>query len=287
MRGPTTVVRHTGGKTSVGDVCLPPDPQTDGPGWRGLQRVHAASIGGRDFDVLIDDVDPFRFPESERLVLVEHQPTSGWARVLTEGWEVLRAYHSRVAAEIAAAVTVITPVSGTSGRSASASSPAVFGSVAMSRPLDAVSCAETLTHEVHHIKLGALLDFLPLTRPDDGRQYYAPWRDDPRPLGGLLQGAYAYLGVSGFWRRQRAQAGYSQRGDALYARWRAAAKLVVDIMLASDGLTGAGWEFVAGMKVTLDAWQQEHVNPDALARAERAARQHRSRWEAANGPVCT
>ena len=155
----------------------------------------------------------------------------------------------------------------------------------MSRPADAVSCAETLAHETQHIKLGALLDFLPLTRSDDGRRYYAPWREDPRPLGGLLQGAYAYLGVSGFWRDQRRQAGYSEQGDALYARWRAAASIVVDIMLASEGLTRAGREFVTGMKGTLDAWQHERVNLDALASAERAARQHRSRWEAVNGPL--
>jgi hypothetical protein len=39
--------------------------------------------------------------------------------------------------------------------------------------------------------------------PDDGHRYYVPWRDDPRPISGLLQGAYAYLGVTGFWRTRR------------------------------------------------------------------------------------
>jgi hypothetical protein len=36
---------------------------------------------------------------------------------------------------------------------------------------------------------------------------YAPWRSGPRPLNGLLQGAYAFLGVSGFWRQQRRSPG--------------------------------------------------------------------------------
>jgi hypothetical protein len=40
-------------------------------------------------------------------------------------------------------------------------------------------------------------------RPDDGQRYYAPWRADPRLASGLLQGTYAFLGVSGFWRCQR------------------------------------------------------------------------------------
>jgi uncharacterized protein len=73
----------------------------------------------------------------------------------------------------------------------------------MSAPPDPIIGTVTLTHEIQHVKLGALLDLVTLTLPDDGRRYYAPWRDDPRPLGGLLHGVYAYLGVTEFWRRQR------------------------------------------------------------------------------------
>jgi len=32
----------------------------------------------------------------------------------------------------------------------------------------------TLTHEVQHVKLCAVLDIVRLTLPDDGRRYYAP-----------------------------------------------------------------------------------------------------------------
>lgn len=282
--GPTVVARCAEGQAAVGDVRLPDDWHVDAPGWTGLRRVRAGSIEGRAFDVLIDDIDPFRFPSREQLP--RHQPATPWAVILSEGWAVLQT-HPRVAAEVAAAVSVITPMTGTRLRPVSASSPVVFGTVAMSRPADAVSCAETLTHELQHIKLGALLDFLPLTQPDDGRLYYAPWRTDPRPLGGLLQGAYAYLGVSGFWRRQRLQAGYEEHGDAQFARWRAAANLVVETMLASGGLSSAGEEFVSGMQRTLQAWLREHVSADALASAEQAARQHRACWEMAHGPVQT
>jgi HEXXH motif-containing protein len=281
--GPTAVARCADRQVTVGDVRLPADPHIDAPGWSGLHRVHVGFIDGQAFDVLIDDIDPFRFPSTEQLP--GHQPATSWAEVLSGGWAVLRTHHPQVAAEVAAAVSVITPISGTVLRPRSASSPVVFGTVAMSRPADAVSCAETLAHEVHHIKLGALLDFLPLTEPDDGRRYYAPWRPDPRPLGGLIQGAYAYLGVSGFWRQQRFQAGCREYGDAQFARWRSAANLVVDTMLTSGGLNKDGEEFVSGMKGTLQAWLREHVGAAALASAEQASREHRARWEAAHGPV--
>ena len=52
----------------------------------------------------------------------------------------------------------------------------------------------TLVHEFQHSKLSAMLDLVPLTDPDDHGRYFAPWRVDPRPLAGLLQGVYAFVG---------------------------------------------------------------------------------------------
>ena len=101
--------------------------------------------------------------------------------MLTGAWAVLLARHSRVAAEVAAAIRVITPLAMPSGRSQSSSSPEVFGTVAMSLPADPVCGAEALAHEIQHVKLGALLDQVQLTLDDDGSRYYAPWRPDPRP----------------------------------------------------------------------------------------------------------
>ena len=76
---------------------------------------------------------------------------------------------------------------------ASSTSPEVFGAVALAVPPDRVTGAVTLAHEIQHVKLGAPLDVVTLTLPDDGTRYHAPWRDDPRPLGTLLQGAYGRL----------------------------------------------------------------------------------------------
>ncbi|WP_433731951.1 aKG-HExxH-type peptide beta-hydroxylase [Actinoplanes sp. CA-051413] len=30
--------------------------------------------------------------------------------------------------------------------------------------------------------------------------HHAPWRDNPRPLGGLMHGVYAFFGFAGLWR---------------------------------------------------------------------------------------
>jgi HEXXH motif-containing protein len=274
--GDTALIRSAEGAAFVGPVPVPADPHRDGPGWRGLRRVRAGTL-----DVLIDDLDPFRYPAVGNLSA--RKADDAWAERLTESWAVLQAHHPSVAAEVATAVQVITPLAASSGRAESSSSPEVFGTVAMSLPANPVSGAEAFAHEIQHVKLGALLDLVELIEPDDGSRYYAPWRPDPRPAGGLLQGAYAYLGVSGFWRRQRLLEGYQERGDAEYARWRAAAAAVVATLRSSDRLTGDGREFVTGMARTLSPWQREPVSAAARASAERAAREHLARWHSTHG----
>jgi HEXXH motif-containing protein len=274
--GNTALVRSANNVAFVGPVEVPADPHQDGPGWRGLRRVRGGAL-----DVLIDDLDPFRYPVAGNLSA--RQGDDAWAERLTESWAVLQAHHPTVAAEVAAAVHVITPLVASSGRAESSSSSEVFGTVAMSLPTDPVSGAEALAHEIQHVKLGALLDLVELIKTDDGSRYYAPWRPDPRPAGGLLQGAYAYLGVSGFWRRQRLLEGHQERGDAEYARWRAAAAAVVTTLRSSGRLTDDGYEFVSGMAGMLDEWQHEPVSATGRARAERAAREHLARWHSAHG----
>jgi HEXXH motif-containing protein len=147
--------------------------------------------------------------------------------------------------------------------------------------------AETLAHEAQHLKLNAILDITPLTMSDDGRRFYAPWRDDPRPASGLLQGAYAYLGVCEFWRgqRQAAHGDAELRAHVRFARWREAAALVTHTLLSRELLTPDGTRFCLGMARTLEAWVDEPVPAEALIRARDAAGRHRAAWEASNGPA--
>lgn len=225
------------------------------PGADGWQDLRQASSG--DLDVIIDDLDPFRMPADDgapagRLTAAE---LDGFRTVLRDAWTVL----PRSSAEqIAAVVRVVVPYQAPEGGLVSTSSPESFGTVAMSRQPDKYTCAETLVHETQHLKLCALLDLVPMTRrPDDGQRYYAPWRTDPRPASGLLQGAYAFLGVSGFWRGQRhtaPEAEIRSRAEADFVRWRDGAAQVARSLLDSGQLTEEGETFVATMAQVLAAW---------------------------------
>ena len=154
----------------------------------------------------------------------------------------------------------------------------------MSLPPDPVTCAELLVHEVRHLVLGAVLDLADLTRSDDGSRYYAPWRDDPRPVSGLLQGAYAFFGVAGFWRRQRFCRSHPGAVRSS-SRVVAAVARAVRTLQGSGRLTDTGMEFATEMgRNNLDGWQREAVPTPAAEQASHEARAHLERWESAHGP---
>jgi len=253
------------------------------PGWQELRRIRAGEL-----DVLVDDLDPFRMPASdgEPAGRLTDSQIAELEATLQAAWNVLG---PASAAEIAALVRVIVPYQAPEGGYVSTSSPETFGTVAMSRHPDRYACAEVLVHEAQHLKLCALLDLVRLTFPDDGQRYYAPWRDDPRPASALLQGAYAFFGVSGFWRQQRQTApdpAVRQRAEAEFARWSDGSALAAETLLGSGQLTPDGQDFTAEMARVLRTWRQEPVSAGARAVARRKADLHQARWRANNdGPA--
>jgi uncharacterized protein len=271
-------IRWAGGR-----VEIPSDTHRDAPGWLGLRSIQAG-----DLALVIDDLHPFRMPAVTGLApRLSAQEAGDWQRSAEAGWRVLAVGHPSIAAEVAAAISVIVPLSRPDHGQVSSSSPEAFGAVAMSEPADPDTCASAFTHEVQHLKLCAVVGIVSLTRPDDGRRYYAPWRADPRPVAGLLQGAYAYLGVTEFWRRQRqlATGAAQQRADGEFALWRVGTARVIDALLSSDRLTPAGTDFVQGMLGTASGWAAEPVSVQARAFGADTASSHLAQWGLDHGPV--
>ncbi|GAA3573079.1 HEXXH motif domain-containing protein [Nonomuraea rosea] len=282
--GPATVRSTPGGAEIIspgGDVTIPEDHSLDLPRWRGLRRL-AVTANGRALGLVLDDLDPYRMQAD----LADRLPAAdlpGWRTALERAWEILTTHHPATAAEIQVAHRVLTPLRSPAHGLVSGTASETFGAVGLSAPVDGLTLAATLAHEVQHAKLGALLDVVALVEPDEGRRFYAPWREDPRPASGLLQGAYAYLGVSAFWRRQRAhEPGIHPHSE--FARWRAGALGAVDTLMTSGLLTPAGKAFAGHMRRVLAGWRNEPVPPAALARAQEETQRHLTRWRQANGP---
>ena len=266
-------------------ITIPADTSHDAPGWCGLRPIRAVAAGTA-VRLVIDDLDPHRMPSARSLGgRLDGAEVSRWQAVLGRAWELLVSQPGTTADEIREAIRVLIPLAPPPHGQLSASSRQVFGSAALSPPPDGRTLAVTLAHEVQHAKLGALLDVVELTLPGHRTRYYAPWRDDPRPITGLLHGAYAYLGVSNFWRWQRhhEHGAAAIRAHAEFARWRDAATMASGVLLASGGLTKAGTDFVTGMRGTLRSWAGEDVPAAARRLAQGESTQHLARWRHRHG----
>ncbi|NUL11008.1 FxsB family cyclophane-forming radical SAM/SPASM peptide maturase [Streptomyces lunaelactis] len=258
------------------------DEGADGltPQWHPVRR---AELPG--WTVALEDTDPLRdshqWPVAKRLSAGEAKM---WAADLTEAWSLITRELPAYAPGVAVGLRAITPLHSPDGSDVSAASREAFGAVAAARPASSDLLALLIIHEFQHVKLGAVLDNHDLYDPADSRTYYAPWRNDPRPLAGLIQGTYAHIAVTDFWRvRRLTAAGQAARtAEAQFARWRRQTSEAVGVLAGSGVLTPLGERFVAGMASTVHGWSSEPVSAEALSEAGRAAERHRAGWHARN-----
>ena len=76
----------------------------------------------------------------------------------------------------------------------------VLGCICTSLSVNPAVLAETLVHEAAHTALHILTDETSCWEPTDiGQHFRSPWRNDLRPLSGMVHGIFAFLGVGEFW----------------------------------------------------------------------------------------
>ena len=281
------IIRGESGVTQVivgrNAVTVPSNDEPKQNGWCSLRRLRSTAED-LTIEVTLDDLDPLRncygFDVSDR---ISSDKLIEWQQRLDEAWSILVRLHPWYATAIQAGLTSLVPLRAASGgKGISTTSSEAFGACALSFPPDAQTLAVTLVHEFQHAKLGALHDLMPLHRAPPDTLYYSPWRDDPRPLHGLLHGAYAYLGVADLWRTERYTSKRTAFGDFEFARWRAETLDAVRIVEESGFLTATGDAFVAGMHSRLVLWCDEPVAELPRTAAETAIADHLINWRLRN-----
>jgi uncharacterized protein len=215
--------------------------------WQPMRMLRAPGI-----DVAVEDTDPYRDCHQWRAApRLTDSEFAQWQRRFEEAWHEISYRHPRYAPALAAGLSVLMPLSaGPDGRDVSATARHAFGAVAVALPADPVTLALLLIHEFQHVKLGAVLDLYDLYDPTDDRLFHAPWRDDLRPLEGLLQGTYAHLAVTDFWRvRQEVTAGAAaEAAGQRFAYWRDHTRDAIETLASSGSLTPLGALFVDEMR---------------------------------------
>ena len=252
------------------------------PRWSGTPMIRLAA-DGLAWNVLLETgdryLDRYTLPMSTRLSASDLQH---WRRRAQSAWAVLVAHHRGAAEPIADGISAMIPLTPRSDTDlVSATTPAAFGAIATSWPPDPVTLAETLVHEFQHVKLCGLLDLVPLAR-SGGEKVYAPWRQDPRPAAGLLQGVYAHLGIARFWlAQQRAETDPDDmlRAQVHFARWRSTIDRAAETLLRTDCLTPAGVRFVEILRAQGRDLESEPLPGDAEAIARAVALDHWLTWQ--------
>ncbi|WP_428935852.1 aKG-HExxH-type peptide beta-hydroxylase [Streptomyces sp. ACT015] len=259
-------------------LALPADLRRARGPWEPSRRI-AWSPRPQDPPLILEDADPYRDFRTA-LPSVTAPPLTGpetrdWHLLLRAAGDLLRERHPEAAGMLARTLRVLVPLpTAPRFRTASASYEEAVGSALLSLPPTPQDLAVTLVHEARHSVLNGLLHQLALHSGEEELLLYAPWRGDPRPLSGLLHGAYAFAGVADFWRVER----HALRGPAAqlahfeFAVWRAAVAETLATLLASPRLTTAGRLFTGRLAARAATWDRETVpaRPGALARAELA-----------------
>jgi HEXXH motif-containing protein len=261
-------------------VCLPESVESDGDGWWGLRRARA-NVGSRQFSLQLDDLDPYRGLYEP--VLPQRLPAAeieDWGHLIDEACQLIVAHVPELAESMPIGLSSLVPKPQVPFQNPSASTGEAFGSAVVGRPTDGASLAATLIHEFQHIVLGGVLHLVELVEADPRERIYVPWRDDPRPISGALQGVYAFFGVTMFWRALARDdiAGTARRAAFEFAYWRRHSWGTLQALRDDAALTAAGQRFLDGVAERLDPWQHEPV-PRAMAElAAAAAADHRAGW---------
>jgi hypothetical protein len=264
------------------EVAIPADPAEDGPGWWSLRQLQARAAGNA-IRLHLDDIDPFRDladpvpPQRLSGVMVDR-----WRSLLDGAWQILTSCMPATAAAMSVGLRSIAPLPDSDdGSTRSASTGDGFGAVLVTRPPDALAMAEMLVHEFQHTKLGGLMHLTDLVHDDGVECHYAPWREDARPLAGLAQGVYAFLGITAFW-RSRCQAKPELADQFEYAYNRRQTWTALYTLSRSTALTELGERFVAAMVDRLRPWMSEPVDLYASRASWYVLADHRIGWRIRN-----
>lgn len=244
-------------------------------------RTVTLADGISAFAVTLEDRDPVRglIAPDPATPLPADSPV---VAQLESAWSLLVSRHGSRTRPIARSWRTLVPQRAADPeRHVSASSEDAFGAIGMSFNGDTPTLAVAALHEIRHGLLGALLDVIPLHRADRRPVWYAPWRPDPRPFGGLLHGTYAFAGVTGFWSVET-EHGSGHRASLEFATWSGLTLEALAELRSSGLLTGAGRAFVEGIAEDSQAWTHTPL-PAAMRRAARdLALERRGTWRLRN-----
>jgi HEXXH motif-containing protein len=259
-------------------VTLPADLTTDSAGWSGIRTI-APGPGEAVLNLRIDDLDPYRgLFEPIAPDRLSTEAFEAWRDMLGRAWHLIVQHLPEFTAALPAGLDSIVPAPAVPFRLPSASTGEAFGSAVIAEPDDPAPLAAALVHEFHHIRLGGLQHLVRMHDDDRTERLYAPWREDPRPLGGVVHGIYAFFGVTWCWMAFSGAAPDDRLAAFEFAHWRGQTWRTLLAIREDPALTDEGRRFLGGIAERLRPWQDEPVLPEAARWADTLATDHYAGW---------
>ena len=283
----TVIQRHGDGiltvRRSGTTLSVPRDPPADFLPWQGIRHLRGSS-GGLQIEVELDDLDPYRDRYGLRAAgRLADSEADQWQDQFARAWSVLAGRHRDDAAATAATLRAVIPLAAReAGRGVSATLRYASGAVSLTPQTDAVRLARTLVHELHHMKLNLLMDSVPLCRTGHQELFYSPWRDDPRPLAGLMHGLYAGVAVADFWRAECTESHGGALAEFELARIRGQVEIGLPVLTRSKQFTSAGLSLLAAIATVVASWPDGPVDGYPAILADDLVADHLIRWRLRN-----
>jgi HEXXH motif-containing protein len=275
--GPTPI-RVTGGQALIGTSRTPVPAE---PGvWRPLRWL-TSRHAELNCTIAIEDGNPYRagyhVAPSDRL---SPEEAGVWQTLFEESWHLLSRFAPARADELGAGLRAVVPLRNDDPRSArSGTARDSVGALGLTLPSSAVDFAVTMVHEFQHSKLSAVLDLVSLYTPDARELHFAPWRADPRPTAGLIQGVYAFLGIVDTWRALRSAPSLHQQATHQFALTCEQVRVGLTALETSDELTPEGRQFTEHMRQSLELMAEDPVPESVAAEARASLDRLRTSWE--------
>ncbi|SEL25797.1 HEXXH motif-containing protein [Streptacidiphilus jiangxiensis] len=248
--------------------------------------------------VVLDRMDPFR---SVRGMLspmpVRGHEAESWRSVFEQSSGVLRALGRGQGCDYLRGLACIVPEELRERfRPHSVSCADGTGGFTASFQDEPLQFAGTLVHEGQHSRLSMLAHLFDVFGDPSASatrlQYYAGWRDDPRPLAGMLQGVYAFAGVADYWSWQAETSTNEDHGGGDY---RALARFEAELwsqqvvraareLLHAEGLTEPGRLMLGAVlrriqsSVRTPGRRLQGTDQQAITAARICASDHQAAW---------